>query len=321
MAANLRQKLFYAVVAIALAVVGAMYAVSETTVRRMLTDKLSRQAVVIGRQLASASESGILTREDVLLSLRLRELLKEEPGVAYAYLLDPAGAVIAHSFEGGFPAGLAEANPMPEGKGESIRPVRTRSGDILDAAVPILGGRLGTVHVGMSEKVVERDVDEVLRTVLLVAGGIIAAMALAVLVIGSNAMKPLVELANLARKVAEGRFDERAPVRSNDEMGELARAFNGMIEARRDHERDRDRLVAELQEALDNVRTLSGFIPICASCKKIRNDDGYWQQVESYLAHHTGVSFSHGICPECLAQARAEFDREGRPEAGDATRS
>jgi HAMP domain-containing protein len=312
--AGLRQKLFYVVVAIAVVMVGAMYGVSETTVRRMLTEKLSRQAVVIGRQLAAGSESDILTREHVLLSLRLRELLRDEAGVAYAYLLDPAGAVIAHSFEGSFPAELAGANPMPEGAAESIRPIRTRSGDILDAAVPILGGRLGSAHVGMSGQLVERDVDEVLRTVLLVAGAIIAAMSLTVLFIGSTVMKPVLELAGLARKVAEGRFDERAAVRSNDEVGELARAFNGMIEARRDHDRDRDRLVSELREALDNVKMLSGFIPICASCKKIRNDDGYWQQVESYLSCHTGASFSHGICPECLARAKADLDREIRDE-------
>jgi HAMP domain-containing protein len=320
LSAGLRQKLLYALVAIALAMVGAMYIVSETTVRRMLTDKLSRQAVVIGRQLASGSESGILTREQVLLSLRLRELVREGEGVAYAYLLDPQSAVIAHSFENGFPAGLAAANPLAEGASESIRPVRTGEGDILDVAVPILGGKLGTAHVGMSGKIVERDVDEILRTVLLVTGGIIGAMALALAFIGTAATKPIVELAGLARKVGEGRWDARATVRSGDEVGQLAIAFNGMIEARRAHDLDRERLVSELKEALDNVQTLSGFLPICASCKKIRNDEGYWQQVESYLSRHTGVLFSHGICPECLTQARAELDKNARREAQDSNR-
>ncbi|HEY5996025.1 MAG TPA: hypothetical protein VIU29_03350, partial [Candidatus Deferrimicrobiaceae bacterium] len=88
MSAGLRQKLLYTLVAIPLAMAGAMYLVSETTVRRMLTEKLSRQAAVIGRQLASGSESGILTRDHVLLSLRLRELVREEAGVTYAFLLD-----------------------------------------------------------------------------------------------------------------------------------------------------------------------------------------------------------------------------------------
>jgi HAMP domain-containing protein len=146
--------------------------------------------------------------------------------------------------------------------------------------------------------------------------GIIGLMAILVGIVGSRATRPILELAGLARKVARGDLDQRATVRSDDEVGELAKAFNGMIEARRIHERDRDRLVSELREALENVRTLSGFLPICASCKKIRNDDGYWQQVESYLSRHTGVAFSHGICPDCLKRERARIAREGESRTG-----
>ncbi|HAS82139.1 MAG TPA: response regulator [Verrucomicrobia bacterium] len=56
---------------------------------------------------------------------------------------------------------------------------------------------------------------------------------------------------------------------------------------------------AELQEALDHIRTLRGIIPICAVCKKIRDDKGYWNQVEEYVSKHTEAEFSHGICPGC----------------------
>jgi CheY-like chemotaxis protein len=55
----------------------------------------------------------------------------------------------------------------------------------------------------------------------------------------------------------------------------------------------------ELQEALARVKTLRGLLPICASCKKIRDDQGYWQQVEVYLRQHSEAQFSHGICPDC----------------------
>jgi AmiR/NasT family two-component response regulator len=56
---------------------------------------------------------------------------------------------------------------------------------------------------------------------------------------------------------------------------------------------------AELQEALAKVKTLSGLLPICASCKKIRDDQGYWHQVEVYIRDHSEADFSHGICPDC----------------------
>jgi len=55
-----------------------------------------------------------------------------------------------------------------------------------------------------------------------------------------------------------------------------------------------------LRDAMQNVQTLRGLLPICAHCKKIRNDDGYWQQVETYIGQHSAARFSHGICPECM---------------------
>jgi len=71
------------------------------------------------------------------------------------------------------------------------------------------------------------------------------------------------------------------------------------ITERRRHEVERERLVAELREALKNVKTLSGLLPICASCKKIRDDKGYWNRIETFLREHSQAEFSHGICPDC----------------------
>lgn len=65
-------------------------------------------------------------------------------------------------------------------------------------------------------------------------------------------------------------------------------------------DKEKDELIAKLQDALDNVKTLSGLLPICSSCKKIRDDKGYWQQIESYIREHSEAQFSHGICPDCL---------------------
>ncbi len=60
------------------------------------------------------------------------------------------------------------------------------------------------------------------------------------------------------------------------------------------------RLRGELQAAQAEVKTLQGFLPICTSCKKIRDDQGYWNQIEQYFHAHTGVGFTHSICPDCL---------------------
>jgi hypothetical protein len=62
-----------------------------------------------------------------------------------------------------------------------------------------------------------------------------------------------------------------------------------------------------IQEALANVKTLSGLLPICANCKKIRNDKGYWDQIEGYIQKHSEAQFTHGICPECFKKLYGNF--------------
>ncbi len=74
------------------------------------------------------------------------------------------------------------------------------------------------------------------------------------------------------------------------------------VTERRRAEKEREKLVADLSNALTNLKRLSGLLPICASCKKIRDDKGYWHQVENYMKDHAEVEFSHGICPECSAR-------------------
>ncbi len=73
-------------------------------------------------------------------------------------------------------------------------------------------------------------------------------------------------------------------------------------------EAEREVLIRRLQDALAEVRTLSGLIPICASCKKIRNDEGYWDQVEFYISSRTDAKFSHGLCPQCAKKIDPDFD-------------
>lgn len=66
----------------------------------------------------------------------------------------------------------------------------------------------------------------------------------------------------------------------------------------------------DLQKALGEVKQLKGILPICASCKRIRDDKGYWQQVEAYISEHTDADFSHGLCPECMKALYPDFVKE-----------
>ncbi len=71
---------------------------------------------------------------------------------------------------------------------------------------------------------------------------------------------------------------------------------------RSEAEKEREALIVELNDALEQVRTLRGIIPICSHCKKIRDDEGCWHQIEEYVSAHSQAAFSHGICVECMKE-------------------
>jgi hypothetical protein len=80
---------------------------------------------------------------------------------------------------------------------------------------------------------------------------------------------------------------------------ELTRELETDIAERVQAEKEREKLIHELEDALARVKTLSGLLPICASCKRIRDDGGEWHELEVYVRDHSDADFSHGICPEC----------------------
>ncbi|MDI6804685.1 MAG: hypothetical protein QME58_12720 [Bacteroidota bacterium] len=72
------------------------------------------------------------------------------------------------------------------------------------------------------------------------------------------------------------------------------------VTEQKNYKKEREELIRELQEDLKNIKTLNGLLPIYSSCKKIRDDKGYWNKVEQYISQHTDASFTHGICPDCI---------------------
>jgi PAS domain S-box-containing protein len=88
------------------------------------------------------------------------------------------------------------------------------------------------------------------------------------------------------------------------------------ITARKQAETERERLIDELRKAMSEIKTLRGFIPICAGCKKIRDDQGYWIQVEQYISSRSDAKFTHGLCPTCAKKYFPDVEITGEP--GDA---
>ena len=89
-----------------------------------------------------------------------------------------------------------------------------------------------------------------------------------------------------------------------------------LLTERRDTVAAQKVLIAELEDALSKVRTLSGLLPICSGCSKIRDDKGYWSQVEGYIQEHTDAQFTHGLCPDCVRKYFPEMEATNPPPTG-----
>jgi len=105
------------------------------------------------------------------------------------------------------------------------------------------------------------------------------------------------------------KLDKKVSERTR-ELDEVNGKLRQEIEERKRTEAEKEQLIVQLQKAMQDVKVLSGFLPICASCKKIRDDTGYWRQIEEYISEHSNALFSHGLCPECSRKLYPEFHDE-----------
>ncbi len=113
----------------------------------------------------------------------------------------------------------------------------------------------------------------------------------------------------IVRKDGVTRWVIDTPILHRDPVGGIV-SYDGVVRditERKEAEAAREHLITSLQHALANVKKLAGLLPICAGCKQIRDDKGYWNQVETYIEEHTGTRFTHGMCPDCLKKYFPEF--------------
>ncbi|MBU0674518.1 MAG: HAMP domain-containing protein [Proteobacteria bacterium] len=123
-------------------------------------------------------------------------------------------------------------------------------------------------------------------------------------------IQPLLTLSSHVEHVRAGEQYTITPLASNDEIGQLSKEFKRLIDTIRLAKEKLKQEVIEHKQALEKVKLLSGFLPICTSCKKIRDDRGYWNQIETYIRDNSEAEFTHGYCPDCADKIYADFRKK-----------
>jgi signal transduction histidine kinase len=195
---------------------------------RTMTDQLQQQSVSLARDVAARSADPILINDLYNLNRLLRATKNNNPDVRYAFVLDTQGHVLAHTFEGGFPTALAAANVAHAADHHRAVLLTTNEGPVWDTAVPVLEGKAGVARIGVSEARMQATVGAVttqllLTTVLVSVVGIATATFLTWLL-----TRPIRTLVQATEAVRRGDLSPRVARWADDEIGELATAFNAM---------------------------------------------------------------------------------------------
>jgi methyl-accepting chemotaxis protein len=260
--------LFLAAVLIPLAAVTAY--VSVDALRDRMTDEFTSKGSAIANRLASSSEDLIINRDASTVQSEV-DRVAEIGGVAYVMVYDPQRVLIAHTFSPLVPAGLIEQNLVAGDAKAQVRHVQYAAGgarrEIIDIGVPMLGGTLGTVRVGMNKTIIDAAVTQTAGWILAVfAGAAVLAVVIAVF-FARRITRPVARLVRTAQRVGQGDLSQTVPVTSSDEIGQLSETFNQSIvrlralvhtEAERDEERrKREELQRNITRFLDTVTEVS----------------------------------------------------------------
>jgi methyl-accepting chemotaxis protein len=317
--------------------VGSFFYISAIdSLMQSLRSRLKNSAALLSQSIDAKDLAPIRTKADIDEGIyketltTLRRLRRSNPDIAFLYIMrQEAGKLffVVDSDE-------TERQAMPgreytEATKAMIdafhvpsvddRPYRDEWGVFLSGYSPLRNGE-GEYLIGIDMRADE--VDQKMQQlqmagILSLFGSLLLALVFS-LYFSRGLGTRIRELTRLCSQIAMGRLEARSRIRTYDEFDDLIDAFNTMgeeLEQTRNtvqqtmeelsdsrdklesHVKERTR---ELEDALNKVQVLSGFLPICSSCKKIRDDEGYWQQVEKFVQDRTNARFTHGICPDCV---------------------
>ena len=256
---GLRGKMVLFLVAALIPLAAITWYASARSLRTSMAAEFSSKGEAIAASLATSGVDLISTRDASSVQSLVDEFAKIR-GVAYVLVYDPQKTLIAHTFSPVVPAGIIDKNPVPGNVARQVReieyrdPARRATRQITDIGMPMAGGKIGTVRVGMDRAIINEAATAAGRELLLLFGGVAALVLIGGVLLADRIARPVTQLVQAAQRVGQGDLSETVPVRSRDEIGALGQAFNEAIvrlrsqvqtESERDDERRRRE---ELQE-------------------------------------------------------------------------
>ena len=202
-------------------VIGIVYSMTDKALHR----QVDLRAMAIATNLSDASAAYVSRQNTLELDVLIAKYGRLD-GVAYAYIQDPKGEIIATSLQP-FPSELKDSSGVERRTAHS-RVTNIRGKSIYDTRVPLLEGQLGTVHVGLWADSIQTDVRGTVFTIIGLIAGCLALGIFLSLVLAARAIRPLMELKTSADEISRGQLDTPVTIRSTDEVGELARSLERM---------------------------------------------------------------------------------------------
>ena len=225
---KIKSKLVIMVVLILLLVCGVTAYYIQTDQINAMGNQLQERGYTISSYLTDRSISPILTEDVIRLQQLIESTRNTQHDIAYVFILDENAEVIVHTFENGFPVALKNVNPA---NGEvTVKLLDIENEYVRDIAQPILGGRIGEVHLGLSETSIRETVSRSIRNKIGITASLVFIGILLSFATGSIICKPLLELKKSAEDFGKGNLDSRVYVKRRDEVGELGETFNNMAE-------------------------------------------------------------------------------------------
>ena len=228
---SLRAKLLVGIVGIVLLLGLTIIFFVKNTLSQRLHGELEKRGVSIARNMALGSTNFILTERTADLQMLINDFMDSEADVEYAFVQNERGAILAHTFQGGFPVGLKDANTLGPGKSHAMQHLVTEKGTVLDIAAPVLKGEAGVVRLGISGLPIQRSINNIVGYVLGIITVILLSGAGISIVFAKRLTDPLYELVETARAVGRGDLAQKVNIKTSDEIGTLGSVFNQMTES------------------------------------------------------------------------------------------